>query len=339
MKKIIHNTPFKLESGAVIPALELTYHTFGKLNESKSNVVWACHALTANSNVTDWWKGLFGPDCLFDPEKYFIVCVNNLGSCYGSTGPLTARPTGGTPLFSNFPRITIRDMASALDIVRKELGINKIHTLIGGSQGGQIALEWTYAKPEQIENLILLATNAVHSPWGIAFNESQRMAVLADPSFNQNTIEGGKAGLAAARAIALLSYRNYGAYSNTQNERNAEKTGNFLASSYQRYQGKKLTERFDAYSYFTLTEAMDSHNMGRGRLSLAAALETISAKTLVLSLEGDLLFPESEQDLLVQHIPCALKGKIPSAFGHDGFLIETQKISKAISAFYDHEIR
>jgi homoserine O-acetyltransferase len=333
-KKYSHKKEFGLESGASLPAIEIAYHTYGKLNKDKSNVVWVCHALTANSDVFDWWAGLFGDKDYFNPNDYFIVCSNNLGSCYGTTGPLSHNSTSNEALFSYFPTVTIRDMVQAHDILRQHLGIKKIHALIGGSQGGQQALEWSIKEPALVENLILIATNAKHSPWGIAFNESQRLAIKADRTYSANTPDGGSKGLIAARSIALLSYRGYHAYQNTQAETSHEKTDDFAAASYQRYQGLKLTQRFNAYSYVTLSKAMDSHNVGRERLSIESSLLRVTANTLVIGLTTDILFPVSEQRFLAKYINKAIYEEIHSDYGHDGFLIETKKITDILKGFF-----
>ena len=168
---------FTLESGKKLRNLEIAYHTYGKLNAKKDNVIWVCHALTANSDVLDWWKGLFGNNLLFNPEEHFIVCANVIGSNYGSTNPLSENPTTGQPYYLSFPAFTIRDLVAAHHLLAKHLTIGNIKVAIGGSLGGQQALEWALAGTNLIENLILVATNAVHSPWGIAFNESQRLAI------------------------------------------------------------------------------------------------------------------------------------------------------------------
>jgi homoserine O-acetyltransferase len=301
-------------------------------------VVWVCHALTANSEAVSWWDGLIGEGKLYDTSKYYIVCANILGSCYGSSGPLEINPETGIPYYLSFPQFTIRDLVSAHEILRKHLEINKIHTCLGGSLGGQQAMEWAIMNPDLIENLVLLATNAFHSPWGIAFNEAQRMAIKADPTWEHESANAGQAGMAAARAVALLSYRNYHTYQHSQSEDNPDKTDDFKASSYQNYQGEKLVKRFNTHSYWYLSKAMDSHNIGRGRGGAEKALKMIKAKTLLVGILTDILFPVEEQIFLSNNIPGATYYEIDSVFGHDGFLIETTKIEAGINAFYkSHE--
>ena len=335
MKYLKHTLPFHLEGGAVLKSLEIAYCTYGKLNAEQDNVVWVCHALTANADAEDWWSGLVGTDKLLDPKQYYVVCANILGSCYGTTGPASINPDTGNPYKSDFPLITIRDMVKAHIILKKHLGIKKIKLAIGGSMGGQQVLEWAIEEPDTFENICLLATNARHSPWGIAFNEAQRMAILADQSLTDDSPEAGKKGLEAARAIAMLSYRNYLTYEKTQSESNDEKMDDFRASSYQRYQGEKLWKRFDVFAYLTLSRAMDSHNVGRGRKSQETALQSINANTLVIGIKTDILFPVTEQEWIASHIPASRLELIDSIFGHDGFLIEFEEIGRYLKPFLD----
>nr|WP_068892624.1 homoserine O-acetyltransferase [Pedobacter panaciterrae] len=328
-----HTKLFKLENGKKLRKLEIAYQTYGKLNAKKDNVIWVCHALTANADVLDWWKGLFGNNDLFNPEEHFIICANVLGSNYGTTNPLSVNPVTGQPYYLAFPEFTIRDLVAAHHLLALHLGIQNIKVLIGGSLGGQQALEWAITDSKSIENLILVATNAVHSPWGIAFNESQRLAISTDRTFYAQQPDGGLKGLKAARSIALLSYRTYEAYSATQLESVNDKTGSFRAASYQNYQGEKLCKRFNAYSYWYLSKAMDSHNVGRSRKSIVDALALVKANTLVIGIENDVLFPLCEQEFLAKHIPGAALQSISSAYGHDGFLIETDILTNIVGTF------
>lgn len=329
---------FELESGKQLQGLEIGYHTYGQLNKQRNNVVWVCHALTANSDVLDWWKGLFGENDFFNPTDHFIVCANVLGSPYGTTSPLSINPATGTPYYLTFPEITIRDIVKAHQLLADHLGIDQIEIIIGGSLGGQQALEWGIMEPDRIKNLILIATNARHSPWGIAFNESQRLALSADPTFYDNTPDGGSKGLKAARSIALLSYRNYKTYAVTQQEQTDE-MHNYRAASYQNYQGQKLVNRFNAYSYWYLSKVMDSHNAGRNRHGVEKALSTIKAKTLVIGVKSDLLFPIEEQQYLFRQIPKAALAEIDSFYGHDGFLIDTEVLTNVISSFFKTDVK
>jgi homoserine O-acetyltransferase len=332
MKKYLSENPFQLENGAVLPGLEIAYHTYGDFRPGKP-VVWVCHALTANSDAFEWWSGLFGEKDLFNPNEYSVICANVLGGCYGTTGPLSIDPRNGLPWYHGFPDITIRDMVKAHRILADALGIDCIDVLIGGSLGGQQALEWAVTEPERIRELIVIATNARHSPWGIAFNESQRMAIAADHTWRQSRPDAGMNGLRAARAIALLSYRSYEAYQRSQSDESWEPNVTPRAASYQRYQGEKLARRFNAYTYWALSRAMDSHDIGRGRGSVRKALSRITARSLIIGIRSDQLFPLVEQQHLARHIPAASFASLDSAFGHDGFLIETRAISQLIRRF------
>lgn len=322
-------TPFQLEKGDWLPQIEIAYTTYGTLNAHKSNVVWICHAFTGNANPSDWWNGLVGENRLFNPSSHFIVCANVLGSHYGSTNALSINPNTGTPYFHDFPFITIRDVVKSLNLLREHLHIVKIEYIIGGSLGGQQVLEWNIMNPDIFEKQILFSTNAVHSPWGIAFNESQRMAIASDLSWEQNTENSGMEGMKVARAIALLSYRNYETYNRTQS-RDAGQIDFFRANTYQNYQGEKLLRRFNAYSYWTLTKMFDSHDVGRNRGGIVAALANITAKTLVIGISSDILFPPSEQRTIANHIKDAKFIEIESGYGHDGFLIEFDIMKKVI---------
>jgi homoserine O-acetyltransferase len=327
--------PYALEMGGELPGFELAYTTYGERNANDSNIIWICHALTGSSNAAEWWDGLVGEEKYFDPAKYFIICVNVLGSAYGSTGPLSVNPKTNHAYYRDFPTVTVRDVVGTMELLRQELAIRKIRLCIGGSLGGQQALEWAVEKPDLCEELILIASNALHSPWGIAFNESQRMAIEADPTFKENDPEAGGMGMRAARSIALLSYRNYDTYNFTQARDNPDQIDDFRASSYQKYQGDKFVKRFNAFSYWVLSKIMDSHNVGRNRGGIVHALGLVKAKTLVLGIKSDLLFPLSEQQFLARHIPDAVFQEIDSLYGHDGFLIEYKQLTQVIRAWQE----
>ncbi len=325
---------FELESGKQLTGLDIGFHTYGTLNKNRDNVVWVCHALTANSDVFDWWKGLFGENDYFNPGDHYIVCANILGSPYGTSNPLSINPVTGQPYYLAFPQFTVRDMVKAHRLLADYLKIKNIEILLGGSLGGQQAMEWAIIDPGFIKNLILIATNARHSPWGIAFNESQRLAISADRTFYANTPNGGNKGLKAARSIALLSYRNYKTYSITQQEEEDNHVDGYRASSYQNYQGEKLVNRFNAYSYWYLSKSMDSHHVGRNRHGVEKALSLIKARTLVIGIKSDVLFPIEEQEYLFRHIPKSAFAEIDSFYGHDGFLIETETLTNIVSSFF-----
>lgn len=324
-----YNKPFILESGSTLLNLELAYHTYGQLNESEDNVIWVCHALTANSDAADWWAGLIGEGRLFDPAHHFIVCANMLGSCYGSSGPLSINPETNEPYFGDFPQITTRDTARAFDLLRQFLGIKKVHIGIGGSMGGQHLLEWAILAPHVFQNIVPVATNSRMSAWAIALNATQRMAIEADPTWKERREDAGQSGLAAARGIGMLSYRNYQMFQTKQADYE-HKTDDFRAESYQRYQGQKFIDRFNVHSYWTLSKAMDSHNVGRKRGSVEEALRCIKANVLAIGITSDILFPTSEQKFIAAKVPNGSYREIDSDYGHDGFLIEFDRMTKVI---------
>jgi len=328
MNSFKYTDRFTLESGFEFPGIEITYSSYGTLNADRSNVVWICHALTANSEAADWWNGVVGKDHVIDPEKYFIVCANILGSCYGSTGPLSIDPSTGQPYYGSFPLITIRDMVKAHILLRKHLGIEKIFLLMGGSMGGYQAMEWCVMENDVIENLLLLATSASESAWGIATHTAQRLSIEADGTWNTPSPKAAAKGLKAARAIGMLTYRNYGIMVQQQTDSDHEKIDQFKASSYINYQGDKLVQRFNAYTYWQLTKSMDSHNIARGRGGhLEQVLQQFKQQTLIIGISSDILCPLVEQRFLAMQIPAATMIEIDSDYGHDGFMVESKKIS------------
>lgn len=323
-----HPHPFQLESGSLLPELTIAYSTYGKLNAEKSNVVWICHALTANSAVAEWWPGVVGHQHVVDPDQYFIVCANILGSCYGTTGPLSINPLTNEPYYHQFPFITIRDMVNAHILLRKELKIEKLFLLMGGSMGGYQAMEWCLAEKNVIERLFLLATSAAESAWGIATHTAQRLGIEADATWQQATADAGAKGLKAARAIGMLTYRNYHIMVQKQSDHDTDKLDDFTASSYINYQGDKLVQRFNAYSYWLLTKSMDSHNIARGRQSgIGGVLKTMVQPTLIIGISSDILCPLTEQQFLADNIPGSTLKVIDSEYGHDGFMVENLQIS------------
>ncbi len=331
MKYFHYHHPFLLEAGGSLEKLTIAYHTWGQLNEDKSNVVWICHALTANSDAMDWWPGVVGDKLVIDPSKYFIVCANIIGSCYGSTGPLSLDPTTGSPYFHQFPSVTVRDMVNAHILLRKHLGIEKIFLLMGGSLGGYQVLEWPLKEKDVIKNLFLIGTSPTESAWGIAIHTTQRLAIEADCTWKESSPTAGLKGMKVARGIGLLTYRNYEILHQKQTEPDSDKLDNFKASSYINYQGDKLVKRFNAFSYWFLTKAMDSHNLARHRGSLDEVLAAIVQPTLIIGITTDILCPLNEQRLLNQHIPNSTLVEIDSSYGHDGFLIEHEKISHTLA--------
>ncbi len=325
-----YNQPFTLECGVNLPKLKLAYHTYGEYSPTKK-VVWVCHALTANSDVADWWKGLVGPGYLINPDEYFIVCANILGSCYGSTGPLSVEDLGTEISLNNFPTVTIRDMVQAHILLREHLGIEQIDLLLGGSMGGYQALEWSIMEPSVIQKMFLISTSPSESAWGVAVHTAQRLAIEADCTWKEATPNAGAKGLKAARAIGMLTYRNYAIFQERQTDDDPEKIDNFKASSYINYQGDKLVKRFNAYSYWLLTKSMDSHHLARKRGGdLMTTLAGIKIPTLIIGINSDILCPLDEQRFMENHMPDATLVAIDSLYGHDGFIIETVQITNIL---------
>ena len=342
MFQVFHSSNrFVLESGKVLPQLHLGYTTLGTMNAEKSNVVWIFHALTANSNPSEWWPGVVGDGCVINEQQHFIICVNMPGSCYGSINPLTVQQDKSVPYYLNFPLFTTRDMIRAYQLLKTFLGIEKVLLGIGGSMGGQQLLEWAIEEPGLFEHIIPIATNAKHSAWGIAFNSTQRLCIETDATWNSPTEIAGINGMKTARAVALISYRNYATYESQDgvvDEALPVDKQEFKATTYQQYQGEKLAKRFNAYSYWYLSKGMDSHDVGRDRNGVIAALQLIEAKTLVIGVSSDILFPVKEQTILQQHIGNAKLAVIDSYYGHDGFLLEPEKIGSLIKGFLEEEL-
>jgi len=319
-----YHQPFTLESGISLPKLKIAYHYYGEYTPGKK-VAWVCHALTANSDVADWWKGLVGEGSMINPDDYFIVCANIIGSCYGSTGPMSV---------DQFPMITIRDMVRAHILLRQHLGIESIDLLLGGSMGGYQALEWSLMEPNVIQKMFLIATAAAESAWAIAIHTAQRLSIEADNTWKEAKPNSGAKGLKAARAIGMLTYRNYNIFKEKQTETDAEKVDDLKAASYINYQGDKLVNRFNAHSYWLLTKSMDSHQLARGRGGdLKATLASIQTPTLIIGINSDILCPLAEQKFMEAHMPNASLVEIDSMYGHDGFIIETAQITTHLKAW------
>ena len=319
----------ELEAGGILPAARVVYHTSHETWDGRRRVIWICHALTANSDPEDWWPEMVGPGKAIDTREYFVACVNMLGSAYGSEGPARENPATGKPWLLDFPKVTVRDMVAASIVVRKALGIQSIDLLVGSSIGGFQAIEWAVTEPDVFQRCVFIATAPRVSPYLSATVEAQRMALEADPTFREaRDLSGGAAGLKCARAQALISYRCFEGYGLTQFEADPDTLFAGRAASYERYQGEKLVRRqFDAYSYHTLCDALDSHNVGRGRGGVEAALSRVKARTTVVSIDTDALFPPQEGSVWARWIPGAEYIEIPSRFGHDGFLLETARLT------------
>lgn len=330
-----HNAPLTLESGEVLPDLTIAYDTYGTLNAAGDNAVWVMHALTANSDVADWWPHTVEIGKFLDPARHFVVCANVIGSCYGTTGPTSVNSATGRPYGASFPDVTVRDMVACHKLLRRHLGISRIDTVIGSSLGGFQAIEWLVDEPDVARKAVLIATDYCCRPWLAAINKAMYMAMEADPTLGDDAQDAGRKGLEAARAIALLSYRSHAAYNLTQADTPEARDADPFTRrvhSYQAYQGRKLCDRFDAQSYLRMCRSADSHDVGRLRGSAAEALKRVKARCLVVAISSDILFPPSTHEEMAAMLGADYR-LIDSDFAHDGFLIEHEKLDRIIKEF------
>ncbi|WOF22166.1 homoserine O-acetyltransferase [Microbacterium betulae] len=342
----------RTESGSVLPGFRLAYETWGELSPARDNAVLILHALTGDSHVSGpagpghptsgWWDDLVGPGLAIDTDRFFVIAPNVLGGCQGSTGPASVHPDGEA-WGARFPYLTIRDQVAAQVRLADALGIDRWAAVVGGSMGGMHALEWAVGQPERVERLAILSSPPINTADQIALNSVQIEAIEIDPRFAGGEYydaapgEGPHRGLALARRMALLNYR-----SPTELNQRFQRSwqsgvnpighgGRFAVESYLDFHGNKFTRRFDANSYIRLVEAMDSHDVGRDRGGVEEALSHVTARTLVLGIDSDRLFPVEGQHRIARSVPDTLDGQeavvLHSDFGHDGFLIETEAVS------------
>ena len=313
-----HPHPFTTESGHTFSELDIAYKTWGTLNESADNAVLICHALTGHAAADEWFPGLFDADGILDPTRQFIVCSNVLGSCYGTTGPRTGRDQGG-----DFPIVTIRDMVRVEQILLDALGVKSIELAIGGSMGGMQVLEWS-VMDTRVRKMMLIAMGKAHSAWAIAISEAQRQAIYADPV----------AGLSAARQMGMVFYRSASSFEERFGRDPQPGNSDLLkVQSYLNYQGRKLVDRFDAVTYVRLTQAMDSHDVSRGRGTFEEVLGKVTIPALVLGISSDVLYWPSEQKELARLFGNGTYLELQSDEGHDAFLIEFPKMVAAYRQF------
>lgn len=327
---------FITESGVEIPQPRIVWRTWGKLNKAKDNVVFICHALTGNPHADDWFGGLIGSGKSIDPKKHFIICPNILGSCYGTTGPASFNPKTGKAWQADFPEITIRDIVRFNQKLLDELEINKIELVIGGSLGGMTALEFAIMD-ERIQRAALFAMGKAHTPWAIGISEAQRLAISADKNWNHGFYDQDQPpakGLAAARAMAMITYRTPENYQQKFGREIHPEKEIFQVESYLNYQGKKLVERFDANAYISLTKAMDSHDISRGRGTFEGVLGDLRRPVLIVGFNSDKLYPIEEQRELEKLIPSSHLAELESPYGHDAFLIEFDQLNIELQKFY-----
>ncbi|MEX2585199.1 MAG: homoserine O-acetyltransferase [Balneolaceae bacterium] len=327
--------PFVTESGFRFEEADVAFNTWGKLNRNRDNVVLICHALTGNSQADEWFPGLFAQGGLINTDEQFVICINVPGSCYGSVGPTTVDPATGDPYKASFPDITIRDMVRFQQLVLDELEIQGVEIVIGGSMGGMQALEFA-VMDSRIRMAIPIAMGKAHTPWAIGISHVQRQAIFSDPLWQggyYNRLSPPDHGLANARMMAMLTYRAPGDYEKKFGREPQPDSDLFQVESYLDYQGKKLTGRFDANSYVTLTRAMDTHDVARNRKSHRETLDDVAIPVLVVGIDTDLLYPVNEQKELAHLLPEGKFEKITSIHGHDAFLIEFQQLNQITKKF------
>jgi homoserine O-acetyltransferase len=327
--------PFVTESGAVLPSVRVAHRTWGRLAPDGGNAVLVCHALTGSADVDGWWPSLLGPGRALDPERDFIVASNVLGGCYGTTGPTSPLPGRREAYGPLFPRVTVRDMVRVQAQLLDALGVDRLQLVVGGSLGGMQVLEWAALYPGRVAAIAPIAVSARHSAWCIGWSEAQRQAIYQDSNWCAGAYSATAppvAGLAVARMIAMCTYRSRASYE-ARFGRSEQAPGRFEVESYLRHQGHKLVERFDANTYVTLTLAMDSHDLARGRGELTAVLAGIETPALVIGIDSDVLYPLEEQRELARGLATAELAVVSSEHGHDGFLIETAEVECRLREF------
>ncbi len=342
---------FVLENGAVVPNATLCYNTYGTLNENADNAIVVCHALTGNSSLHSWWGELLGPGKAFDTDKYFVVCSNILGSCYGSTSPKSIDPRTGIEYGMSFPDISVQDTVRLqLAMLEDGLRVSSVKCVIGGSFGGMQTLEFMAQGGGNgfVRSGIPIACGAAHTAWQIGISETQRQAIYKDPKWMGGNFDPEHPpldGLNIARQIGMVSYRTPVGYQNKFG-RKVKEGGNessplygqhakWQVKSYLEYQGEKFLSRFDPVTYIKLTEQMDSHDIGRGRGGIEAALNSIEIPSTILGIDSDVLYPYHEQEEVFEGLGSATKKiiEIKSDAGHDGFLLEQEQVGAAVTNF------
>ncbi|KAJ7179753.1 Alpha/Beta hydrolase protein [Mycena filopes] len=365
---------FYLESGAALQSIPVCYQTWGTLNHARDNVMLICHPFTGNVDVDKWWAPLTGVGRAFDPTRYFIICANVLGSAFGSASPLSIDSVTGRRYGPEFPATTIRDDVRLHKLILDHLGITSVAVVIGGSMGGMTALEWPLCFPGLVRRIIPMATCAKQSAWCIAWGEAKRQVIYADLAFRGGYYPRDrppKQGLAAARMVGLLTYRSLDSYEERFGRRleaapmhhhyrrkedgtaacgdakkrlasDADSHPLFCAQSYLKYKGTTFATDFDANCYIHLTHKLDTHDITRGRVgddpsALLSLLRTLPPHPLVISISSDVLCPPHEQEILAHGIPEAELVVIPSVAGHDGFLVESERINAEVVRYLRHE--
>jgi homoserine O-acetyltransferase len=328
---------FALESGAVLENVVVAYRTWGDIGNATHGAVLICHALTGSADVEAWWPDIIGEGRAFDPRRDYIVCANILGSCYGTTGPVSPKPDSDRPYRADFPRVSVRDMVRLQRRLLDELGVETLDLVTGPSLGGMQALEWAAMYPERVRRVVPIGVGGRHSPWCIGISEAQRAAIEADPDWNGGYYSDDAPpakGLSAARMMAVCTYRSWESFEQRFG-RDKRSEDLYEVQSYLRHQGSKINNRFDANAYVTLTHAMHTHDLARDRGDYREVLAGIRQPVLVVSVSTDALYPPQEQQELAELLPNAQYEILDCPHGHDGFLIETRQLGEMIARFRD----
>jgi len=326
---------FVLENGELLRDVEIAYRTWGDPANATDNAILICHALTGSADVEAWWPNIIGSGKAFDPAHDYIICANILGGCYGTTGPVSIKPGSSERYRADFPAISVRDMVKLQRVLLDELGIERLELVTGPSLGGMQALEWAISYPDRVASVVPIGVGGRHSAWCIGVCEAQRAAIAADPNWNDGYYSDDSPpanGLAAARMMAVCTYRSWQSF-DLRFGRDQRTDDQYQVQSYLHHQGKKINDRFDANTYVTLTHAMHTHDLSRGRGDYPDVLREILLPALIVSVSTDTLYPPEEQQLLAEYLPGAQYEILESAHGHDGFLIETEALGNKIARF------
>jgi homoserine O-acetyltransferase len=333
--RFVSRAPFVTESGGSLPGLELSFRTWGRLAPGGDNAVVVCHALTGSSDVEAWWSALLGPGRALDPDRDFVVSVDVPGSCHGSTGP--GSPAADRQAWGRrFPALTVRDLVRAQQLVLDHLGVKLVQLVTGGSLGGMQALEWALLDP-RVRASAVIAAPARHEAWAMGWSAAQRLALAADPAWEREPF-AAHAGLAAARAIAMLSYRAPEGFAERFARRAGERTP-FAVGDWLAHHGEALVRRFDPVSYATLLDVMDTHDVGAGRGGVARALGALRVPVLALAIDSDQLYPKRELETIANSAPLGELEQLRSPHGHDAFLIDQRVVEAIVRGFRERVAR
>ncbi len=357
--------PFALDGGITLHGVTMAYETWGCLDADGGNAILLCHAWTGDSHATGpaevghptpgWWEGIVGPGLAIDTERWFVVCVNVLGGCQGSTGPASPHPLDGLPYGSRFPVVMIRDMVRAQARLADHLGVARWHSIIGGSLGGMQVLEWAITFPQRVGSIVPIATCAQATAQQIAWGAIGRRSVRLDPKWRGGDYydaadgDGPWEGLSIARMVAQVTFRSDNVFTDRFGRELADTATwgegldlwqRFEVERYLEYHGDKLIGRFDANSYLIIGKAMDLHDVGRGRSGLATAMARIKAPTLVMGISSDILYPTYQQHQIRHLIESggtpADYVEVDSPHGHDAFLINLDQVGPPVQRFLEH---